>query len=260
MRISFAAASILLMFLCASSTSAQEWATLRGRIVYDGTPPIPERIKVDKDVEVCGKFDLFDESLVVHQDNHGVKDVVIQLSLGRRDTIDVHESYKADEAGQVLLENECCRFDPHVTVMRTTQKLVIHNADPKGDSVKIDPINNNAINVTLPTGSTHVQEFPLAERIPARVSCSIHPWELGWLIIADHPYVAVTDKDGRFEIKDLPVGERSFMFWQEKAGYLAEVTYQGTKETWRRGIRELDLKPGVNDLGEIVVEPELFKQ
>jgi hypothetical protein len=249
---------LLLVIALAHSGFAEEWATLRGRIVYDGTPPVPKRVKVDKDVEVCGKYDLYDESLIVNPQNRGLRDVIVRLSLRRGETIDSHPDYEKDAHGEVLLDNKCCRLEPHVTVMRTTQKLVIHNSDPKGDSIKIDPIKNNAINVTLPSGSKHIQEFPLAERVPARVSCAIHPWELGWLVITDHPYVAVSDENGNFEIRNIPVGKQSFMFWQEKSGYLAEVTVAGRTAHWRRGTTQLDLKQGINDLGEIVVQPALF--
>ncbi len=248
-----------LVFAPNSIAWSAEWATLRGRVLYDGTPPIPAKITPDKDVEVCGKYDLIDESLIVNQKNRGVRDVIVLLTLGRTETPVIHPSYAKDERAEVLLENKCCRFDPHVTVMRTTQTLVIHNSDPKGDSVKIDAIKNGAINVTLPTGAQHVQEFPVAERVPARVSCSIHPWELGWLVISDHPYVGVTDEDGKFEIQNLPTGRHSFMFWQEKSGYLAEVTVGGKQVSWRRGTTEIELKPGDNDLGTILVRPSLFK-
>ncbi len=263
MRVFLIVTSVVLSTTLLSSvahvSSATEWATLRGQIIYDGTPPVPKRVVVNKDIEVCGKYKLVDESLMVNPTNHGLQDVIIRLVLGRRDTIDVHENYKKDDHGEVLLNNTCCRFEPHVTVMRTTQKLVIHNSDPKGDTVKIDPRKNNPINITLTYGDSYIQEFPNAERMPVRVSCAIHPWELGWLVVSNHPYVAVTDKGGNFEIKNIPAGKRSFMFWQEKAGYVAEVTIQGKQETWRRGTKEFDLKPGDNDLGKIVVKPSLFK-
>ena len=96
--------------------------------------------------------------------------------------------------------------------------------------------------------------------MPARISCSIHSWELAWLVVKDHPYMAVTDADGRFEINYVPAGKRKFMFWQEEAGYLQKVTVHGKPETWQRGTPELDLKPGDNDLGEIIVQPDLFRR
>jgi hypothetical protein len=42
----------------------------------------------------------------------------------------------------------------------------------------------------------------------------------GWWVVVDHPYAAVTDKDGNFSIKGLPEGEHEFRVWQEKVGYL----------------------------------------
>ena len=68
----------------------------------------------------------------------------------------------------------------------------------------------------------------------------------------------VTDKDGKFEIKNLPAGKWQFMFWQEMAGYVAEVKRDGQAEKWRRGTIEVEIKAGKNDVGKIVVAPELF--
>ncbi len=42
-----------------------------------------------------------------------------------------------------------------------------------------------------------------------------------WVVV-DHPYATVTDKDGNFEIKDLPAGEHEFKVWHEKPGYLVK--------------------------------------
>ncbi|MHB9076108.1 MAG: cupredoxin domain-containing protein [Pirellulaceae bacterium] len=241
------------------AASATEWAHLRGRIVYDGTPPEPQRITVSKDQEVCGKFDLFDESLVVNPETRGVRDVIVMLSLATGETTEIHDSYQEAAAGEVVLKNLHCRFEPHVTCLRTTQQLVIRNLDPIGNNVKMDMRKNLSINITVPFGTTHEQRFPLVEAMPARISCSIHPWELAWLVVKDHPYMAVTDADGRFEIKYVPAGKRKFMFWQEAAGYLQKVTVHGEPQAWRRGTPELDLKPGDNDLGEIIVQGDLFR-
>ncbi len=249
----------VLTWLSADFLSAAEWATLRGRIVYRGEAPVPEKITVDKDQEVCGKYDLFEESLIVNHENHGLRDVMIMLQIGRGETVEIHDSYNGTANSDILLDNTHCRFEPHVTLLRTTQKLVIRNSDPIGNNVKIDMHKNLSINLTVPTGTTHTQLFPKAETLPARISCSIHSWELAWLVVKDHPYMAVTDKDGNFEIKNVPAGKRKFMFWQEQAGYLREVTINGTQETWDRGSPVFDLRPGDNDVGEIVVEPSLFE-
>ena len=55
----------LFVFALVSQAPAAEWASLKGRFVFDGTPPTPVEITADKDVEVCGKHKLVNEELVV---------------------------------------------------------------------------------------------------------------------------------------------------------------------------------------------------
>jgi hypothetical protein len=40
----------------------------------------------------------------------------------------------------------------------------------------------------------------------------------GYIAVLKHPYFAVTDKDGHFEVKDLPPGTYTINAWQEKLG------------------------------------------
>ena len=136
----FGAGVWLVLAVAMGTSSGDEWATIRGRIVYDGTPPVPKRIVADRDVEVCGEKELIDESLLVHPENRGVRNVVVQLALGRGEKVDIHPDYEQHSQAEVLLDSRQCRIVPHVTVMRTTQTLVIANSDPIGDNVKIDEV------------------------------------------------------------------------------------------------------------------------
>jgi hypothetical protein len=158
----------------------------------------------------------------------------------------------------VLLDNSKCRFDPHVLLLRTTQTLVIGNSDKVGHNCKVDTFANTPINYTIPAGGDYEHRFPLPERLPARVSCSIHPWMSGWLLIKDHPYMAKSDADGKLVIKHLPVGVWTIQFWHEKAGYIGKVTRDGETKEWRRGRLELTIEPGGTELGEIELPPSLF--
>ena len=57
-----------------------------------------------------------------------------------------------------------------------------------------------------------------------------------YLMVCDHPYFAVTDANGRFEIPNVPAGvELEFRVWHERAGYLKDVTVNGEAKTWSRG-------------------------
>jgi hypothetical protein len=99
---------------------------------------------------------------------------------------------------------------------------------------------------------------PEPENLPSPVSCSIHPWMRGWLLIKDHPYMGVSDADGKVVIKNLPVGKWTFQFWHERAGNLREVKRNGESVQWTRGRLEVEIKPSLNDLGEIKLGPSLF--
>ena len=46
-----------------------------------------------------------------------------------------------------------------------------------------------------------------------------------WVMVADHPYFAVTDANGNFEINNVPDGTYEVMFWQEKNYLIYQKKY-----------------------------------
>ena len=69
--------------------------------------------------------------------------------------------------------------------------------------------------------------FAKSEPDPFYIKCDVHPWMKSWVLVSDHPYFAVTDKDGNFSIDDIPAGTYEVVCWQEKFGkrtLTAEVT------------------------------------
>lgn len=238
----------------------QQWGDLTATFVYDGAVPTPDKVVVTKDIDFCGKHNLVDNSLVVNPENKGIANLVVYLYLSRSDDPPaVHPSFAETAMDKVLLDNSKCAFDGHVTLLRTSQTLVLGNSDPVGHNSKIDTFTNAPINVTIPAGAKVEQKFPAAERLPTKVSCSIHPWMEGWIVIKDNPYMAATDKNGKFTIKNLPAGEWTFQFWHEKAGYVDEVVADGKDVEWTRGRLEVNIKPGTNDLGEFKIKPSVFE-
>ena len=249
---------LLVVAVISANAAAAEWGNLSGQFVFDGDPPKPPAVKITKDQECCGKHNVIDESLLVNPDNKGIRNVIVFLLTDEDEEVPVHESYAASAKDEVMLDNDKCRFAPHVVLMRTSQTLKIGNSDPIGHNAKIDTFNNPPINITIPQGDFRTFECENDEKLPARVSCSIHPWMKAWVVIRSNPYMAVTDENGNFEIKNLPVGTHKFMFWQEKAGFVAEVNLGGEKTKWRRGTVEVKIAPGDNSMGVIKITPSLF--
>ncbi len=249
------------LLLTASIVSAAEWGDLTVQFVYDGTPPAPVKATVNKDVAYCGKFNVLDESVVVNPKNGGVANVIAHIYVGRGDSVPaVHPDYEKTAANEVKLDNKQCRFEPHVTLLRTSQTLLVGNSDEVGHNTNITALSNTASNVLVPAGGELKQKFPLAERFPMQVACNIHPWMQALVVVQEHPYMAASDADGKLTIKNLPAGKLTFQFRHERPGYLTEVTLDGKKTSWRRGRVELTIKPGQNDLGVVKLAPSVFEE
>jgi hypothetical protein len=244
-----------------AAAQAQSWGDVTATFVLDGNAPKPKPLVINKDMEVCGKHGLVDESLLVNPSNNGIANVIVYLYVAPRGgkKPPVHESYKASEKEPVRLDNLNCRFAPHITPVRTTQPLVAGNKDPVGHNTNISTLKNPPQNVLIPAGGDLKLTFNAEESLPSPVSCNIHPWMKGYVVIKDHPYVAVSDENGKITLKNVPAGKWTFQFWQEAAGYVSEAKQNGKSVKWERGRVELDIKPGANDLGEIKLSPSIFK-
>ena len=250
--------SLSLLALFATNASAQ-WGTVKGRFVYDGKPPVAAKLTVNKDLTVCGKEPIFSEDLVVNAENKGIQNVVATLYLKRGKKTKIHPEYEATANDVVTLDNTGCQFVPHITLLRTTQTLLVKNSDPVGHNTKIDTFKNSPINPIIPGNQNIQQKMTKAEPLPVPVSCSIHPWMTAKLVVNEHPYMAVTDADGNFEIKNLPAGKLTLRFWHEGGGYITKAKKGGKSQKWKSGRMDVTVKNGLNDLGELLVAPAELK-
>jgi len=247
------------LLLVAVTCQAEEWGDLTATFVYDGPPPAPVKATVNKDVEYCGKFNVVDESLTVNPKNGGVANLLCFLYVGRGgEKPPVHPDFAKSATDEIKLDNDKCRFHPYFTVLRTTQTLLVGNSDTVAHNTNITALDNPPQNILIPASGELKMTFPAEERFPMQVVCNIHPWMHGKVVVKEHPYVAVTNSDGKLTIKNLPVGTWTFQFWHERPGYVTEVSVDGQPTTWTRGRVELTIKPGPNDLGEIKLAPSIL--
>lgn len=251
----FAAALAAVFVSTSSATAFAEWGTLKGRFVLSGDVPAAAALKVDKDVEVCGKHKLVSEEVVVGDDK-GVANVVVFVR-DKKVKVKPELAAAAKEAKPVL-DNHNCRFEPHVVFVQVGQELVLKNSDTVGHNSNIASIKKPS-NDLIPAGGQVAKTYESEEAVPSQVSCNIHPWMKGWLVIRNNPYAAVSKADGSFEIADLPAEELELQFWHEKAGYIGEMTINGKSEKVSKGRKKLAIQAGGTDLGEIGLDAKLFK-
>jgi len=244
--------------LMAASAPAAEWGDLHLRFTYDGEPPEPRTWVADKDVAVCGKTKLLDESLLVDKESRGIANVVVMLLKPAEGEVPVHESYEKTAKEPAKIVSRGCRFEPHVLLMRTGQSLEIGNEDPIGHNPKLELFANPSTSGLIPARGPLRLEFQKEEPSPVHLECSIHAWMSAYVIVRGNPYAAASDKQGNVTLKNVPAGEWTFRIWHERAGYIKEA-HQGEETlNWPKGRMKLTVKLGRNDLGDVQIPADAF--
>lgn len=199
-----------------SPVKAEGFGTLKGQVVLSGDAPavklLFEKGKAPKDPEVCAKDGpMIDEKLIVDGGTKGVKNVLIYIP---KPTSVSDDAKKAYTATPVLFDQDKCVFVPHVVGIMSGSAVTLKSSDPVNHNINAR-LKQGAFNQLLaPKGETKfTPQGP--ERTPAEVTCDIHPWMKAWWMVLDHPYFAVTDAKGYFEIKNAPAGTQKIVVWQE---------------------------------------------
>lgn len=236
-----------------SSASAQEWATVKGQIVFAPEMiPVPAPINVDKDKEACLKNGPLKSDLwVIDPKSKGVKNAVVWLApLTKGGAFPINPKLAKPAKDTVEIDQPCCMFEPRITTLREGQTLVVKNSAAIAHNVKWqgNPTKNPGGNVIIPPGKQHEIKDLVAERLPVSVNCSIHGWMEGKIAVFDHPYFTLTDKDGNFTIKDAPAGKYKLYVWHEGAGWLGGAA--GSKGY------EIDIKGDGADFGTKKIAPQ----
>jgi hypothetical protein len=257
-------ATILGVLLSSAAVAAEGWGSLKGSFQYDGTPPKPAPITVDKDTECCAKHGLVDEGVMVDPKTKAIQNVVVYLHQSRTDkTPPIHPDLLAAAKEKVKINNANCRFDPHIIPAFTGQTVILGNSNPVSLNPKVNSLSpeNPPIDRLIPAKTDIEHFFKGRENLPTEVSCSIHPWMKGYIVVKDHPYIAITGADGSFEIKNLPAGKWTFQIWQEKSGFVDKVKVNGKDPKWAKGRVDVTIEPDKTaDLGEVMVAPANFKK
>jgi plastocyanin len=117
-------------------------------------------------------------------------------------------------ATPVLIDQKGCQYHPHVAGAMVGQTVNFRNSDKMLHNVHGIPFTNKEFNFGQTEGAVSGVKFTQAE-VPAKVVCNVHTWMASFVCVVDHPYFAVTDVAGKFEIKGLPAGTYTLGVWHE---------------------------------------------
>jgi hypothetical protein len=221
-------ALILPCFWGAGDVRADDWGTIKGRIVWAGDIPAPkpiEGVKSHQDKKACeAKGEVVSEELVINKENKGLRWVFVWLIPEEGKKLPIHPSLEEIKEKEVVVDQPCCQFEPRGVGLRQGQTLVVKNSAPVAHNVNwTGGVKNPGNNLIIPAKGDPIKVANLvADRFPIRLACNIHGWMTGWVRVFDHPYFAITDAEGKFEIKNAPAGKHRLMIWHE-TGYLGGV-------------------------------------
>jgi hypothetical protein len=151
---------------------------------------------------------------------------------------------KADlEVKEAVLDQPHCAFVPHVLAIfpsyndgkaqkPTGQKLVVKNSAPNPHNTKWEGgARNRGDNKTVPAGSEiDITNLKPSDQ-PITFKCDMHTWMNAYVRAFDHPFVAISDKDGNFEIKNVPAGtDVRIMYWHPSMKEPKELKKGALKE------------------------------
>ncbi len=200
-------------------------STISGKVSFSGTAPDPELIQMDAEVECQEQYPdgAFTETVVVN-DNGTLQNVFVYLKDGLGDL-----NFPVPSEG-VVLDQQGCRYIPHVFGVQVGQDLIIRNSDGLLHNIHTMPEINKSINFGQPVEIDTIKTIDEVE-VMIPVECDVHDWMVGYIGALDHPYFATTGADGAFSLPNLPPGDYEIEVWHEEYGTQTMNVTVGESET-----------------------------
>lgn len=186
-----------------------------GRVTVGGKapalPPLLAKGAATKD-QICSDEAVPNETVVVSEDG-GLANVFVYMKKAPRSGV------PEPDGESPLIDQVGCVFIPHAAIVRVGQSVTLKNSDPVAHNVNVKAFQE-AYNNVVPANGAIDHTFRFAERLPSSTVCDFHTFMNAWILPIDHPWAALTDENGNFEITDLPEGTWDFIVWHEKVGYV----------------------------------------
>ena len=181
---------------------------VKGTVVVTGKLPVMEDLKRSSDA-FCAKKQMKDESVVAGKKGE-LANVLVHVD-GLPAT--------PPPSDKVTLSQEDCMYRPRILGVIDGQKVDIHNGDPVLHNVHTYEGARTLFNVAqVPESANLEKTFTQKSGVMLKFKCDIHQWMTGFIWVQNNGAFAVSDKDGKFEIKDVPVGTWDVEAWHERFG------------------------------------------
>ena len=186
---------------------------IQGRVVLAGEVPPPRKVPITIDHYVCGTEQVSTDLIVSVA--RELRNVVVWLENPPPGAPSMAP------AAPVQMDQKDCLFVPRVVVVPAAGTVEFLNSDRLLHNLHSAPKDNPSFNRTQPKGRTIPITFAKPEFV--RIDCDLHSWMRGWVVVAPHPFYALTDAQGRFRLDNVPPGSYRLRVWHERLGESARA-------------------------------------
>src|SRR5258708_207733 len=188
--------------------SVQDGGTIKGTVKWQGALPhlVPSEIKPDP--QVCDPLGQKRRDLerFLISPNGGVTNTVVFLrNISRGKAM-------ALPSARRFLAQKPCRYEPHVLLVPLQANLTVRDSDPVLHTVQMS--GSADYNLPFVVAGQEIAR-PMTREGTVSMRCNVHVWMNAEMIVARHPYYAVTDEDGNFELREVPPGNYEIVAWHE---------------------------------------------
>lgn len=223
MRATHFTLSAVLLLLGIGAGGGAAAGAIKGTVVVNGPIPAQKKVDVTIDQYVCGAEKDAGDLLV--SPRRELKNAVVWLDNPPPDAA------AAAPQAKVEMDQNGCVFIPRVVVVPAGGTVDFLNSDRLLHNIHATPKLNVSFNRTQPKDRTIPVTFAKPEIV--RINCDLHSWMVGWVVVAAHPYYAITGADGQFSFDNLPPGRYDLHIWHERLGMAQASATVGAQQPAR---------------------------
>lgn len=183
-----------------------------GTVKWSGPLPHLSRFPITKDLQVCDpeQHKTVDLERLVIGPQSGVANTVVflrDITSGKAMDLPVPRRH---------LDQKHCRYEPHILLVPQNAVLQMKSSDATLHTLHME----GAATYNLPFPfQNRVIERSMTEAGLVALRCNGgHTWMNAEMVVAPHPYYAVTDASGHFELTGVPPGAYTLVAWHEGWG------------------------------------------
>lgn len=187
--------------------------SISGSVRLAGEVPKNIWLDVSKDANFCGTRKASPRLRISKA--HGVQDAIVWIE-------NIAEGKQWTQVrSRLVLEQRGCEYSPHIVLLPFGSPLEIVNRDPVLHNVHTfigAEAGPTAFNIAQPLKGQRTVLNSTQFKKPGvyLATCDAgHPWMSAYIMVASHPYHALTDEHGNFQLENIPPGEYTLKMWHE---------------------------------------------